>query len=80
MATIAVVVSAAIFVDEAIARRQPQPSVIAKIHGRKFKSRGVRPTQAVLGSFAYDPNLSLLTFGASKVGRLRPAPWSGRSG
>lgn len=68
VATLGLVLVAGVLVDDAMARSLP--IVSAKIHGRRFKSRGVGARQAVVGGFVFDPLFSYLTFGASKVGRL----------
>jgi len=68
VATLGLILVATVLVDDAMARSHP-PVVSARIHGRRFRSRGVRANQAVVGGFAFDPLASFLTFGASKVGR-----------
>jgi hypothetical protein len=69
VATLGMVLVAGVLVDDAMARRH-LPIVSARIHGRRFKSRGVGARQAVVAGFAFDPTSSVLTFGASKVSGL----------
>jgi hypothetical protein len=70
VAILGMVLVAGILVDDATARRHPPSVVTGKIHGRRFRSRGTQRNQAVVAAFAFDPLLSLLSVGASKVGRL----------
>jgi hypothetical protein len=67
--TLGLVLVAGLLVDDVMARTHP-PIVSAKIHGRRFKARGVGARQAVVAGFTSGPSLGVLTFGASKVAGL----------
>jgi hypothetical protein len=70
VATLGMVLVAGVLVEDVGARAHPT-IVAARIHGRRFKSRGVHRGQAVVAGFALDPLVSLLTFGGSKLSGLR---------